>query len=266
MLILGQLGWLLLSLLLLAVLQRRLHIEIQSVLWLLSRHVEIAALLFFVLFLPGILVHEISHYLCARLLGVKTGRLSLFPKPLPNGKLRLGFVETAPTDLIRDVLIGTAPLLVGMTLIAYLAMRPLGMPAFLEFGSSKFWEVEVKFFLPLLWGELVRLPQRSDLWLWLYLIFVISSTMLPSASDRRAWLPIAVVIGLVIACAWLMGAGPWLIKTWERVTPWISAIFRVLGLIFGISAMIHALLLPPFWVMHRLLRRVSRSNVLGMTV
>lgn len=258
MLILGQLGWLLLSLLLLAVLQRRLHIEIQSVIWLLSRHVEITAMLFFVLFLPGILVHEISHYLCARLLGVKTGRFSLFPKPLPNGQLQLGFVETAPTDIFRDALIGTAPLLVGMILIAYLAMRPLGMPAFLEFGSSKSWEV--------LWSELMTLPQRSDLWLWFYLIFVISSTMLPSASDRRAWLPIAVVIGLVIACAWLIGAGPWLIGTWERVTPWTSTIFRVLGLIFGISAMIHALLLPPFWIMHHLLRRVSQSSVFGENI
>jgi len=90
--------------------------------------------------------------------------------------------------------------------------------------------------------------------------------MLPSASDRRAWLPIAIVIGLMIACAWLMGAGPWIIGTWERVAPWTSAIFRVFGLIFGISAMIHALLLPPFWIIHRLLRRVSRSNIFGRNI
>ena len=46
-------------------------------------------------------------------LRVRTGRFSLLPKMLPDGHLRLGFVETARVDVVRDALIGLAPLLSG---------------------------------------------------------------------------------------------------------------------------------------------------------
>lgn len=247
---LEQSAWLLFTLLLLAFLQRRLHYEIQSLFLLLFQNSSIASLLFSVLFFPGILLHEGSHYVCARLLGVPTGRLSLLPKPLSEGQLQLGFVETARTDLFRDALIGIAPLLTGMSAIAYLTLHPLGMSVLWENENSLSWHT--------LWNTLLLLPKHSDFWLWLYLIFVISSTMLPSASDRRAWLPLAIVMFLVLGCAWFVGADRFLVETWRWIAPWIISLLRALGLVFAMSATLHTLLLPPCWLVNRILSRKVR--------
>src|SRR5512139_1205122 len=97
--------WLLLILGPLLFVQRRLHRETQAVLLLITRHKEISLALFSLLFFPGVLLHELSHYVTARIFGVRTGRFSLLPTPLPDGRLRLGFVETASVDFIRDAII-----------------------------------------------------------------------------------------------------------------------------------------------------------------
>jgi hypothetical protein len=89
-------------------LQRFLQREIQSIFLLITRQADISTALFSLLFLPGVLLHETSHYLMAHLLGVKTGRFSLIPKKVEDGRLQLGYVETAKTDFVRDALIGAA--------------------------------------------------------------------------------------------------------------------------------------------------------------
>ena len=58
----------------------------------------------------------------AKLLGVQTGKFSLIPQAQPNGKLRLGYVETASGGFIRDALIGAAPLVTGSLFVAYVAI------------------------------------------------------------------------------------------------------------------------------------------------
>jgi len=60
----------------------------------------------------------------AKVLRVRTGRFSIFPQSLPDGRLQLGYVETARSDVVRDSLIGAAPLIVGTLVIAYLAVYP----------------------------------------------------------------------------------------------------------------------------------------------
>ena len=86
---------------------------------------------------PGVLLHELSHFVMARLLRVRTGRFSLLPSLMEDGKLRLGFVETDETDLLREALIGTAPLITGGAAVAYLGISRLGLvplAAFVEHG------------------------------------------------------------------------------------------------------------------------------------
>src|SRR5512142_3077223 len=109
--------------------QRWLHREIQWVFLLLTRSQALALGLFSLLFFPGVLLHELSHFLMARLLGVRTGRFSLLPSLVEGGKLRLGFVETAEADLVRDALIGAAPLITGGAAVAYLGITHLGLTA-----------------------------------------------------------------------------------------------------------------------------------------
>ena len=66
--------WFALTLVPLALLQRLLHREIQAVLLILSRSPEFTIAMFSIIFLPGVLLHEFSHYLVAVVLGVRTAR------------------------------------------------------------------------------------------------------------------------------------------------------------------------------------------------
>jgi hypothetical protein len=86
--------WFILMLVPLILLQRLLHREIQSVFLILSRDARITMGIFSIIFLPGVFLHELSHFVMAKILRVRTGRFSLFPQSLPDGRLQLGYVET----------------------------------------------------------------------------------------------------------------------------------------------------------------------------
>ncbi len=127
MTLLTGLFWCILTLLPLALLQRLLHREIQASFLIISRSPEFTIALFSIIFLPGVLLHEFSHYLTAIILGVQTARFSLMPQMLPNGRLQLGYVETIRSDFFRDSLIGAAPLIVGGSIVALLAVTRLNL-------------------------------------------------------------------------------------------------------------------------------------------
>lgn len=238
--------WLLLSLLPLIFLQRKVHFEIQACLLLIFRRPDFVSLIFSVLFLPGVVVHELSHYLMARLLGVRTGRFSITPHSLGDGRLQLGYVETAQTDIFRDALIGTAPLISGGLLVAYLSQARLGLFEL----ADRLAQGELR----AAWTIFQSIPAVPDFWLWFFLLFIISSTMLPSASDRRAWLPILVVLLVLFVLALLAGIGPWLIL---NLAPVLNSGLRALAFVFAVSAAVHFLLLPPLYFLRSLLTRLT---------
>ena len=103
-------GWFLAGVIGLAILQRRLHYEIQAVLYLLTRRIDLTFTIFAILFLPGVLIHEASHYLMARLLKVQVGKFSLIPQPNPDN-LNLFFANEPKISFItsRDLIQGSGP-------------------------------------------------------------------------------------------------------------------------------------------------------------
>lgn len=234
----------------LTVLQRVLHFEIQAIFLLLTRRGEIALALFSLLFFPGVLLHELSHFLMALALGVKTGHFSLFPQPLPDGRLRLGYVETQSTDLVRDALIGTAPLIVGSVFVVYAGLVQLDIPALWESWVATGWRGFIESFSAML--------GRPDFWLWFYLTFTVSSTMLPSRSDRRAWLPVGIFVGFVVILAVLVGAGAWMAT---NLAPLVNQGLRAFAIVIGISLAVHLILLPPLWIVRRSLGRITGLSV-----
>lgn len=233
-------------------LQRSLHRETQVVFLLLTRRPELAIALFSILLFPGVVLHELSHWLMARLLGVRTGRVSLLPRSMGDGRLQLGFVETAPADPLRDALVGAAPLLVGGAFVAYAGMARLGLAGLWQQVLAGGLEA-----LPVLLPEVYN---QSDFWIWFYLAFAISSTMTPSAADRRAWLPVLVGLALLVGLSLLAGAGPWI--TQNLALPLIRVIQSVTA-VFAISLGIHLVLLPPAWGLHRLLARLTGLEVVS---
>src|SRR3990167_9762947 len=80
-----------------------------------NEHAAIVPL--FLLFFPGVIIHELSHFLVSELLFVKTFHMELWPK-LEHGRIKMGSVQIQQTDIIRRLLIGVAPIIVGVSFLS----------------------------------------------------------------------------------------------------------------------------------------------------
>ncbi len=234
----------------LLLLQRLVHREIQMVFVLLARRIELGLWFYALLFFPGVLLHEISHYLMARLLGVRTGRFSVMPQLVQGDRLVFGYVEVASSSLLKDALIGVAPFLTGSLFVGYVGLVRLELTALWDSLAGGDGEAFFNAFSTLL--------AQPDFWLWFYLAFAVSSTMLPSPSDRRAWLPLGLIVLLLLGLALWAGVMPWLL---EILGGPLSAALRSLAVVFAVTVGVHFALLLPLW-----LARLALSRLTGMQV
>jgi len=247
---LDGLWWLLLMLGPLIFLQRRLHFEVQSVFLLLTRRIEISLVIFSLIFLPGVVVHEFSHWIMAKLLRVPTGGISLIPQATKDGRLQMGYVLTAQTDPVRDTLIGLAPLITGGVLVGWLGSA--------QIGFLSLWEALTTADMAVILGVIEQILLQSDFWFWFYLTVAISSTMMPSPADRRSWLPVSIAIGLLLGISILLDFGPWLMETLG--TPLNNAL-RTVAIVFAISAGAHLIVLIPTMGFRMLLNKLTGLEV-----
>ena len=242
--------WFIVLLVPLTFFQRLLHREIQAVTLIVTRNPGITMGIFALIFLPGVFLHELSHFLMAKLLRVPTGNFSLMPQPLPDGRLQLGYVETGQSDIVRDSLIGAAPLIVGTIFVAYTAVYQLEMRILWDtFRNGQF---------NLFWMGVTALPRVPDFFLWFYLAFTVSSTMMPSQSDRHAWLDLLVAVGVIFGVALVAGAGPWIMS---RIAPLLSNFLSSVAVIFGLSVVVHGILILPVALIHKIVARITGLDV-----
>lgn len=242
--------WFVLMLLPLILLQRFLHREIQAIFLILTRNPALSRGLFSMLFFPGVFLHEMSHFVMAKLLGVRTGKISLLPAALPDGRLQLGYVETARTDIVRDSLIGLAPLIAGTLFVAYAGISQMRLDVL--------WEVFTNRNFALFFQGLRLIPDIPDFYLWSYLIFAVSSSMMPSESDRHAWLPLGLWMGILLGLALFAGAGNWML---EHLAPFLDNFLSSAAILFGLSALVHLVLTLPAVAFHQVLVRLSGVDV-----
>ncbi|HKJ27114.1 MAG TPA: hypothetical protein VJ965_05725 [Anaerolineales bacterium] len=232
-------------------LQPRLHKEVQVLFLLVTRNQQLTVLFFSLLFLPGVFLHEVSHFLMAKLLRVKTGHFSILPQTKEAGRLQLGYVEVAHADPLRSSLIGAAPLLAGMAAVAYIGFYQLMLDQIWLAGlEGGFASALTAFF---------AVFNQADVWLWLYLALAVSSTMFPSSSDRRSWIWV-VGIGLVLVFILVIaGAGSWLL---DISGPGLSRAFFAAAVVFGMASGLHLLLLLPLMLLRRVLLDVMNVEIL----
>src|SRR3989338_4636235 len=148
----------------------------------LSKFMSISFLSF--VFLPGVIIHELSHMLIAVILLVTVGDMEFSPKTSPNG-VKLGSVEIGKTDPIRRSIIGFAPVFVGMVLI-------LGMIYFVVNN---------------------KLLGIGAVLLMLYFLFAVSNTMFSSTKDMGGTIEIVVALLITVALLYLAGVRlpmPWI--------------------------------------------------------
>ncbi|MBP7692531.1 MAG: hypothetical protein KA764_11465 [Anaerolineales bacterium] len=242
--------WLLAAFVPLVFLERWVHRHLQGIWLLLFRSPEVATILYAITMLPGVLVHEASHWVMATVVGARTGRFSLLPERLPDGTLRLGFVETEQTDVFREALIGAAPLLVGSGIVLAISYGALGVgPAAGALAAADVAGVA---------RNLLAVTEAPDAWMWLYLLFAISNSMMPSASDRRAWLPVLAGAGLLASFLIIAGLGA-LVR--DAVAGPLEAGIQALAGAFTITVALDLAAVPALWLLELGLVRVTGLRV-----
>ena len=137
-----------------------------------------------IIFLPGTIIHEVSHFLVAAFTGARTGRVEIFPEYLEDEVdsdkkgVALGYVQTQTLNPIRGFLVGIAPFISGIALMIFLASQIQGS------YEGKNYQL------------LIILG---------YLFFTIANSFFPSWSDIKQTLPLVVISAIVGIVAWFFG-------------------------------------------------------------
>ena len=225
--------WFVVSLPLVLLTQRWIHRHLHGLALLITGKPGWAVVLYSLVLFPGVLLHEVSHWLSAKLLGVRTAGMSLLPKMSKDGSIQLGYVEyykTPDVGSVRESLIGGAPLLTGAAAILIIAYNIFDLPGLASLLPS----LDLTGFLI----SLRNLLYIEDFLVWLYLFFAISNAMMPSASDRRAWPTFFLILGIVFAAIYLLGLADVIFN--ELLAP-ATAIFSYLALAFSLTTLVNLL-------------------------
>lgn len=207
---------------------------------------DVALIIYFVIVLPGVVVHELSHWTMAKMLGVPV----TWPKigPVRKGRSRkvsLGSVRVSRVDPVRASLIGVAPLVGGSAVILLIGSMVLGVGEMAEVMSGGGIE-------GLLYGleQMVRVP---DFWLWLYLIFAVSNAMLPSESDMATVRPVLIFLGIAAAVVLIVTGIPAIPP--EIVTA-VNGTAGYLATAFGLTLAVDLVFMAVIWLLLLITREV----------
>jgi len=233
----------------LLLIERWIHRHLQGVMLLLTGDREIAVVLYALPLLPGVIIHELSHALAGVLLGVRVGRISIWPK-VTGGHIQLGVVPVEKTGVVRASLIGLAPLLAGSAVILVIGQRVLGLGTVGAALAAGNW--------PGLLEGLVQMLRASDAWLWAYVIFTVSNTMLPSRTDRQAWAPLLLFLFLIGGSVWAVGLGPALVR--EVAQP-VAMALRWLAAMCALTVIVDLPFVLSITLVERVLERIKGARV-----
>jgi len=212
------------------VMRRLLYVELLRFLYGFTKNLLTAHKVHFLLVFPGVLLHELSHFLAFRLMGVPC-RLHMGVKIQDNTAV-YGSVEFYESDVsaFKHFISGITPLVTGLVAISLLSIYLLGLPSIQAMAVT---EAEIQ--LAVIWQS----AQTFWFWLALYLIFTISSEMVPSPSDRRYWIHLGVILLVLLIVSALTQTTQWLLA---NLYPYVDSLLRLVGVTFLIG------LVPQFLV------------------
>jgi hypothetical protein len=245
--------WATIGLICLLFMQRWIHAHLHGVSLLLVGRPEWAVVVYAVVLFPGVMLHEASHWLAATLLGVRTGGMSLLPRRQPDGTLQLGYVEyyKGPSvGPIRESLIGAAPLVAGVAVILLIGQR--------VFGVTRLAEAIQTGDVTILVDAMAQLLATPNVLVWLYLLFAVSSAMLPSKSDRHAWPAFLVILGVAVAVVAFLARGTALFDQLARP---VTTFFGYLGTAFSIALAVGLICMIGIATLEWLLGRARGASV-----
>jgi hypothetical protein len=209
--------------------ERWLHQHIFKVGWLLTKDFRTTTVLFYVLFLPGILLHEVALFFAASFLNVRAERIMTFPQVQEIADLKLNFIRLSnKAPRWKIALIEFAPPLMGVLVISLIASGILDITSALTVMRT---------------GDLrdvgtgwAMLRAQPDFWLWVYIMFTVANTMTPRFTAQRALRPVLIflgVMGVALAAAGLLD------QVLAPVIDPIAQFINVLAAMFGVTVVLN---------------------------
>ncbi len=226
--------------------QRWIHRHLFGVGYLIGREKQTATLFYYALLLPGVILHELSHYLMAGVFNVRSVRFAIYPEAHEDGSLEMGFVQLEYVfNPVYAAFIGIAPLLTGMLAVILISNSVLDLPSFFaRVRTGDIYEI----------GAAVQaLVTKPDFPLWAYLLFGIANAMMPNREDRRGWWIVLVAAVLFLGFMTIIGLGnivaAWLAGPIAQALYSLSAVFGTVLFVDAIAALIIASI---EWLLERL--------------
>ena len=137
------------------------------------------------IFLPGTIIHELAHLLVAGMMFVPVGRIEILPQ-IDGDEVRLGSAEIGQTDMLRRMVIGLAPIIVGLLVMV---------------GT--------------LWLSYGNLSKETPVWqvlVVLYVIFQVGNSMFSSKKDMEGAVvliaALLVILTAISVATYLTGLWP----------------------------------------------------------
>lgn len=176
------------------------------------------------LFLPGTLLHEVSHLLMASALNVRTGDIKILPEFIdteedPTQRIKMGSVQVAKMNPVQGFFVGFAPLITGIGFLVWMAS---------------------------LIGSLYLQKSYFLLTVCLYLFFTVANSFFPSKEDVKHTLPMVIISLAIIIGAWFLG-----IRFSFSPPSFVTDTFRVLTNTLTASAILNIVILIPLFIINR---------------
>lgn len=227
-------------------LQQWLHRHIQAFAYALTGNPGCALRLLFYILLPGVYLHEFSHYLAAKILFVQVKKFDVGIGRAKKQQVSLGSVQIMRSDPIRESLIGAAPFLLGISTILFIVAWGFGVSgdaaASLQHFSS----------------NASSYAHDWTTWLDLYLIFAVSTAMIPSESDRQPWGFVLAVGGALIVLLFLLG---WVPQVPPAVVLLARQILDALTFALGIAVIVNGSVAIALWVLELTVERINGKRI-----
>lgn len=240
-----------LTLAVLMVLSRWINRQVQIIGLRVTGSSAITIMLYYLIMFPGILLHEVSHYVTAAVLGLKVGKFALGPKVRRNA-IELGSVTVSSGGPMRDSLVGLAPFIAGTLVLLLVSFQVFDAAAIGQEWTRAGWAGVL--------DQLDGVWLAPDFWVWAYVIFVVSNAMTPSAADRQPWLVAAVYVAVALLIAWLLGGLPILA---DAIGDEVAGTLQILTLGFVFTVGVNVVIAVFLWLMEALIISLQRGRSPG---
>jgi hypothetical protein len=186
-----------------------MHQHIFKVGWLLTKKLRTTTTLYYTFFLPGVFLHEFVYWFMAGVLNVRAERAIAWPEGQQIAELRLNFIRLARnTGQFKLALISISPLIVGLIAVWHIMNNVLNLDEFMAMLRNG------QISSP---GEaFTTLTVTPDFFLWLYIAFTISNTMMPDFGNLKGLRIVAILLVVIGIVLFALGVGESMLGTLDR--------------------------------------------------